>query len=294
MNFFFVELLTNNIFFDFLQLKSQFFFLSFQSHGKLIPVSSRTVGNCTPLDYCMDNPPTPGILKGLNRFSSMSVNSKESSESSIKEIKRQNVIQSRFTKSVGMLGKTLYNAKKKENESTGEKQAGMQTRLNYKHTVPDKKANARLEGLTMESLHDEINKAAQVKEKPSKEQIEKAKQQKLKKTLRNFCMKFHPTNFLLKGLHKDPVCKLCLGNGNVIKCAGKCFDYFHIECLSKSFTELDYNTILKRKMTENVEASNEITSVIVEKSDGLQCTICTTSTSDACFVCSKSDGANMV
>lgn len=146
------------------------------------------------------------------------------------------------------------------------------------------KGIAEHEKQRLDSLYDEINKS-QIKEKPSKEQIKKEKQQILSDNLR-FCLQ-HPT-FLLKDLHKDPVCRLCLGKGNVMKCKGKCCEYFHMECLSKCFSGINYIAILKGKMTENVEASNE-TSVIVENSNGLQCTICKTSTSDTCFVCSKSD-----
>lgn len=140
----------------------------------------------------------------------------------------------------------------------------------------------------MESLYDEINKS-QIKEKPSKEQIKLERERKLNENLLNFCLKRHAANFLLKGLPKDPVCQCCLRSDSVMKCAGKCSQYFHKDCLSKSFTDSDYNAILKRKMLEDYDERTDINCLIEENSEKLQCTFCITSTMNVCFVCTNSD-----
>lgn len=116
-------------------------------------------------------------------------------------------------------------------------------------------------------------------------------QRQLGEVITNFCMARHPEFFLLKCLRKNPVCQICLGSGGVMKCAGKCKQYFHRNYLGESLPNAHhYNTILeqrKRKEDFNKVDGNSILCIIEDNLEKIQCVSCTTSTiANVCFVCS--------
>lgn len=100
-------------------------------------------------------------------------------------------------------------------------------------------------------------------------------------------------NFFLKGLDKYPVCQNCLQPGNVTECAGKCQNFFHIQCIKKVTKESGFNIILKNKMQYNKQVSSVADSYSrIEKNTlDLECVSCESSTGSSsmnCFVCKKS------
>lgn len=169
---------------------------------------------------------------------------------------------------------------------TSNSTAGTPNRTKRQMEFAARKAMA--EKQAAEETMDEIYKKP-VKEKLSKEQKLVEKQRQLNENLLNCCIARHSANFLLKGLPKDPVCHICLYSGSVMKCAGKCNQFFHKNCLGKPFPNADnYYSTLKRKMNEFYEFDDPI-NVIEENLEKLLCTSCTTSTANICFVCSNSD-----
>ncbi|XP_031620271.1 probable histone-lysine N-methyltransferase Mes-4 isoform X2 [Contarinia nasturtii] len=137
-----------------------------------------------------------------------------------------------------------------------------------------------------------------LKQIQTKEQRKIEKQKQQYETIMNCCLKNHPSNLLLKGLPKDPVCQYCLGSGTVMRCAGKCTGYFHKDCFNKQISESEYNAILKRKMKDTIKAmkngdelNDDVICIIVENIDKDKCKSCITTDVNVniCFVCSKSD-----
>lgn len=173
-------------------------------------------------------------------------------------------------------------------------------RINNKNEVCDKvcqklRSNTRKLTKRQRSLAAKNKKAEKqqqyknnkIEERKSTKQIKLEKQRILNENIMNFCMKHYPANFLLESFPKYPVCHCCLESGSVMKCIGKCRQYFHKRCLNKSFSVSDYKTILEKKMFKNEKESNVPASTIEQNLEDLQCTICTTSTINVCFVCSN-------
>lgn len=132
--------------------------------------------------------------------------------------------------------------------------------------------------------------------KPTKEQRQLEKQKKAEEKLLKFCVINHPSNFILKGLPKDPVCSCCLGSGAVMKCAGKCTGFYHKDCFGKHVNESEYNAILKKKIKKDskkqldeTEKTDPVCS-IEENVSKLRCQSCITSQPTKCLICSKTDG----
>lgn len=94
-----------------------------------------------------------------------------------------------------------------------------------------------------------------------------------------------PNNSILEGLSKDPVCQCCLKSGCVMKCIGKCSEYFHKQCFDRQVTESDYNAVLKQKLKKNsIEIAEPVCS-IKENLSNLQCQSCKATQKTLCFVC---------
>lgn len=115
----------------------------------------------------------------------------------------------------------------------------------------------------------------------------------LKTQLFTFYNKNNTANVFLKGLAEHPVCHRCLQSGNVMKCAGKCCNFFHNQCLNNEIKDSKFNVILKQKMQKNnqVTSTNEPRSSIEQNADKFMCISCVLSSSSSmhCFVCKKSD-----
>lgn len=113
---------------------------------------------------------------------------------------------------------------------------------------------------------------------------------KVQQKIFDFCNKNHSANFSLKGLPEYPVCHSCLQGSNVVKCAGKCNDFFHQQCLNKVIKESEYNVILKEMQKNKQETSTTESPLNIGNSThNSMCISCVSSSSMRCFVCKKSD-----
>lgn len=103
-------------------------------------------------------------------------------------------------------------------------------------------------------------------------------------------------NILPKDLAEHPVCHRCLDGGSVIKCDGKCSNFFHRRCFNNEIDESEYRDILKRKFRNNKQEplAAERPPSIEENTNNLMCIYCISVSSSSssimhCFVCKKTD-----
>lgn len=133
---------------------------------------------------------------------------------------------------------------------------------------------------------------SRVRESEESKQQKKAEKLKLiEENIREFNMKIHPSNYLLRNVPKHPVCHSCLEGGDVIKCRGSCNGYYHKKC--SSVENVDYFEILKKKMkiTKKQVACKIEPEESCDETENLDvlCQRCVNETNE-CSVCFKRDG----
>lgn len=114
----------------------------------------------------------------------------------------------------------------------------------------------------------------------------------------SFIIKSKAQNYLLKGLPKDIMCRVCLKPGNVQRCSGACAGYYHKDCLGTPEGKNNdwYNELCKRTnqlatkihVTGDEIISNQNVETATSQTE-FTCLNCINSKVPPCFVCKKDD-----
>lgn len=133
------------------------------------------------------------------------------------------------------------------------------------------------------------------------------KQKKDEEEFKTYIIQSHPINILLKGLHRENVCKICTYPGNVIKCNGHCNEYLHRQCPDVnddiSSGRNSKATTISRLSSDTKESSPSVASDISHHITGdislpiinttndsnIICDQCAQNSFPLCFVCNKHD-----
>lgn len=124
---------------------------------------------------------------------------------------------------------------------------------------------------------------------------------------KSYIIQCHPRNILLKGLHRENVCKICTYPGNILKCNGHCNEYLHRQCPdinndvssgrnSKASTISRLSSDTKESSPSMYSEKSHITGEdillpAISTNDQLPivCEECSQNPNPKCFVCNEND-----